>query len=82
MTGDDHGQDFTASGNQTFPCCWQCMPNGFYVNIWATAVISIVGADATHAVPIHGAAVVKKRGDGALVCNGSGTVGDTLLDAA
>ena len=78
---DDHGQDFTASGNQTFPAV-SGFPNGFYVNIWATAAISIIGADATHVLPIHGAVTVKKRGDGALVCNGSGPVGDTLLDAS
>lgn len=80
---DDHGQDFTATGNQTFGAATG-FPNGFYVNIWNTGAgaISITGADATHTVPVHGVVTVKKRGDGALVCNGSSaTSPDTLLDA-
>lgn len=77
---DDHGQDFTATGNQTFPAVASTFQGGFYVNIWNTGAgtISIIGVDATHTVPVHGVVSVKKRGDGALVCNGSG--GDTLLD--
>lgn len=76
---DDHGQDFTATGDQTFGAATG-FPNGFYVNIWNTGAgaISVIGVDATHSLPVHGVVTVKKRGDGALVANGSG--GDTLLD--
>lgn len=78
---DDHGQDFTATGTQVFGAA-ATFGNGFYVNIWNTAAASIIidGVDANHTLPVNGVCTVKKRGDGALVCNGSG--GDTLLDAA
>lgn len=81
---DDDKQDFTATGTQTFSAAVN-YPNGFYVNIWNTGAgsISITGADATHTLPVHGVATVKKRGDGALVCNGSSaTSPNTLLDAS
>lgn len=81
---DDDKQDFTATGTQTFSAAVN-YPNGFYVNIWNTGAgtISITGADATHTLPVHGVCTVKKRGDGALVCNGSSaTSPNTLLDAA
>ena len=81
---DDHGQDFTATGTQVFGAATG-FPNGFYVNIWNTGAGSILidGVDADHTVPVHGVVTVKKRGDGALVCNGSSTGSpDTLLDAA
>lgn len=77
---DDHGQDFVATGTQTFGAA-SGFPSGFYVNIWNNtgSNLTIDGADADHTVPARGVVVVRKIGTG-LICNGSG--GDTLLDAS
>jgi hypothetical protein len=79
---DDHGQDFGATGTQTFNTAAASIPNGYYVNIWNTTAgnITVDGIDADHIIPAHGVVTVKKRSDGALVCNGSG--GNTVMDAA
>ena len=79
---DDHGQDFVATGTQTFNTVVASLPNGYYVNIKngnLAATITIDGIDSDHVVPASGVVLVKKWG-ASLVCNGSG--GDTVLDAA
>jgi hypothetical protein len=76
---DDHGQDFAATGTQTFGA-QENFPTGFYVNIWNNTAgdLTVDGVTTDHVIPARGVVTVRKLA-AALVCNGSG--GDTLLDS-
>lgn len=81
---DDDGQDFLATGTQTFGAAAN-FPAGFYVNIFngSGSSITIDGLDADHTLPARGVVLVKKLGT-ALIAVGSGSTGGegTVLDAA